>query len=190
VAQRSVRAARATDAAAIGRVQLRTWHAAYADVLPARLLAIVTADDLAEQWSRAATMPPSPRHRVLVALDETSVVGFVAFGPGDDPDLESTIDAELHALHVDPDAGRRGHGSRLLAAAVDTMRGDGFRRAYAWLLAGDDVSRRFLAAAGWAPDGGTRDLDLTGAGEAMAHQVRLHTDFGERSGGARSGGAR
>jgi hypothetical protein len=48
------------------------------------------------------------------------------------------IDTELHALPVDPDAGRDGHGSRLLAATVDMLRGDDGCKAF------------------WSPPGGRR----------------------------------
>lgn len=173
----SVRPARPEDARAMGRVQLRAWRAAYADVLPAELLAGLTVEALAERWRQAVAEPPSPRHRVLVAVEADQVVGFAAFGPPEDPDRDAAHDGELYTLLVDPAAGRRGHGSRLLAATADLLREDGCRTAVTWVLAADDVLRRFLAEAGWAPDGSHRDLDLLGDGTRLARQVRLHTDL-------------
>jgi hypothetical protein len=55
------------------------------------------------------------------------------------------------------------------------MRADRFTRAVCWLLASDDVLRRFLTEAGWAADGAFRTLDLTGDGSVTVRQVRLHT---------------
>ncbi len=175
MADRSIRLARAADAAAIGDVQLRTWRAAYATVLPADVLAQLNPTDVGERWRRATVDPPSPRHRVLVALDGGEVVGFAAMGPAEDADSEPMLDAELHTLLVDPGHGRQGHGSRLLAAAAERLRGDGFRRAQTWVLATDDVLRRFLVSAGWSADGATRELDMG----RPVRQVRLHTDLGE-----------
>lgn len=172
---RSVRLARAADAPAIADVQLRTWRAAYATVLPADVLSRLHAADVGERWRAATVDPPSPRHRVLVALDGPEVVGFAAIGPADDADSEPMLDAELHTLLVDPGYGRHGHGSRLLAAVVDRLRGDGFRRAQTWVLATDDVLRGFLASAGWSADGATRELEMG----RPVRQVRLHTDLGE-----------
>lgn len=180
----SVRPARAQDAPRIAAVQLRAWRAAYADLLPAAALDL-DAEEVAEGWRAAADSPPSQRHHVLVACEGTEVVGLVAVGPAEDPDSDPT-DADLGTLLVDPGHTGAGHGSRLLTAAVETLREHGFVRAQAWLLAADDVLRRFLTSAGWAPDGSTRDLEVpdlpaTGApGEpTRVHQVRLHTDLSD-----------
>ena len=54
--------------------------------------------------------------------------------------------------------------------------GDGSQRRD--LLYVDDATRAFLTAAGWAPDGAHRTLDLTGDGSVTLKQVRLHTDLG------------
>jgi GNAT superfamily N-acetyltransferase len=116
---------------------------------------------------------------VLVALEQEWRVGFVALGPADDleaddPEPETTVAIAL--ILVEPRWGRRGHGSRLLAAAVDHARGDGMTRAVAWLPEGDSASLDFLASAGWAPDGLVRAFD-TGAGELR--EIRLHTSLAE-----------
>ncbi len=173
----SVRPARPEDADAIGRIQVETWRTAYADVLPAAVLEGVSVDDATAAWSAAITAPPTPQHHVLVALEQQWVVGFVAVGPADDlqpddPQPETT--AAVAPILVEPRWGRRGHGSRLLAAAVDHAREDGLTRAVAWVPEADIASREFLESAGWAPDGLARALD-TGAGELR--EVRLVTDL-------------
>ena len=180
MADRSVRTAWADDATAIGAVQARAWRRSYGAVLPAAALDEVDADDFADVWRAAITKPPSARHRVLVALEGNQVVGFAATAPSEDPDAEPD-EAEVVAFHVDPDALGAGHGSRLLAAAVDTLRADRFTRARIWLVVGDDAVRRFLEPAGWAADGGHRELDLTGDVTATLRQVRLHTDLQDES---------
>jgi RimJ/RimL family protein N-acetyltransferase len=63
---------------------------------------------------------------------------------------------------VEPRWGRRGHGSRLLAAVTDTARAGGAARCTAWLLEADTVTARFLESAGWSPDGWARTLDADG----------------------------
>ena len=80
-------------------------------------------------------------------------------------------------LTVDPGERGKGHGSRLLQAAIDTMRADRFTRAVLWAIASDDALRRFLTDAGWAPDTAHRELDLDGEGTTLVKQVRLHTQF-------------
>ena len=138
------------------------------------------AGDAAAAWTQAVAAPPTPRHHVLVALEGNWRVGFVAFGPADDlepadPDPTTTI--AVGPLLVEPRWGRRGHGSRLLAATVDHARADGMTRAIAWIPEGDTSTREFLVSTGWAPDGLVRALD-TGAGELR--EIRLHTDLTEQ----------
>jgi GNAT superfamily N-acetyltransferase len=170
VADVSVRPARAGDAAEVARVQLSTWRTAYADLLPPDALALDEAD-VAAAWRRAVEAPPSPRHRLLVALERTQVVGLAATAPADHDDGGPGGTAEVTALLVEPRWGRRGHGSRLLAALVDGWRADGVARAVAWAWERDASTRGLLTAAGWEPDGAARGLDT---GARVQRQVRLH----------------
>jgi GNAT superfamily N-acetyltransferase len=176
MADRSVRVAWADDAPMIAAVQLRAWRQSYAALLPAEAMAAVDADEFERTWREAIVSPPSARHRVLVALERNTVVGFAATAPSDDPDAEPS-DGEIVAFHVDPDATGAGHGSRLVAAAADTLRADGFSHARIWLITGDDAVRGFLEPAGWAADGAHRQLDLTGDGTTTLRQIRLQTDL-------------
>jgi len=177
VADVSVRSAVEDDAAEIGRIQVETWRTAYASVLPAAVLESLDAQQAAGVWATAVTAPPSPRHRVFVALEKQWTVGFAAIGPGadlEDGDPEPDTTAALAPILVEPRWGRRGHGSRLLAAASDLAREDGITRLIAWVPEADAATQAFLTSAGWAPDGLARALD-TGAGELR--EIRLHTSL-------------
>jgi GNAT superfamily N-acetyltransferase len=170
----SVRPAVADDVAEIARIQVDTWRFAYADVVPAAVLQALAIETALAAWTDAVTAPPSERHHVLVALEQERIVGFIALGPADDlqpEDPEPASTALIGPLIVEPRWGRRGHGSRLMAAAVDVARADGMTRAICWIPEADRVSREFLIGAGWAPDGLVRALD-TGAGELR--EIRLH----------------
>lgn len=175
VADVSVRPARPEDAAAVATVQAVSWRSSYAEVLPAEVLESLTPAALTERWDEAIRWAPSPRHRILVACEAGVVVGFASLAPGADPDADANTDADLLELAVDPTHRGGGHGSRLLTAAADTLRGDRFTTARHWINATDDTAREFLTAAGWGPDGATRALDLRGDGEVVVRQVRLHT---------------
>ena len=170
----SVRPARTDDAVEVARIQVEAWRFGYRSILPEPVLAALDVDAAAQAWSEALTAPPSPAHRVLVAQEQQWLVGFAALGPApdlqpDDPDPEGT--AAIGPLLVEPRWGRRGHGSRLMAAAVDTARESGMVRAIMWVPEADSVSREFLAGSGWEADGLARTLD-TGAGELR--EIRLH----------------
>ncbi|WP_028645792.1 GNAT family N-acetyltransferase [Nocardioides sp. URHA0020] len=170
----SVRIAWADDAPAIAGLQLRTWREVYADLLPADAL----PDDVeatAAAWQASLQRPSDARNRVLVALERNRVVGFAITAPASDPDCDPVADGELSELTIDPQERGKGHGSRLLQAAVDTLVADRFQRAVLWSMAGDDALRAFLTEAGWGADGAHRELDLDGGGTTRVKQVRLHT---------------
>jgi GNAT superfamily N-acetyltransferase len=169
----SVRIAWADDAEAIAAIQARAWATAYAGLLPAA--GDLRQADFAQLWRDALTRPADARHRALVALERNRIVGFAITTPATDPDSDPVDDAELMEFTIDADERGKGHGSRLLQAAVDTMAADGFTRSVTWLVAGDDALRRFLTDAGWAADTAHRTLDLDGTGATQVSQVRLHT---------------
>lgn len=170
----SVRPARPDDAPAIARVQATTWRTAYRAVLPAAVLDSWDDAAVTASWLQAVTAPPTPGHRILIAIERDEAVGFAAVAPvADDPEA-----AELGPLLVEPRWGRRGHGSRLLAAVADLAVGDGVQRLQAWLPETDRVSAGFLESAGWAADGWARTLET---GDAPLRELRWHTTLDEQA---------
>ena len=176
-----VRPARPEDAAEIARIQLSTWRTAYRRMFPAHVLANLEEGYLARGWAEAIEAAPSPRHRVMISVEQTAtddtVVGFAAVGPADEqalapeePPLPDHV-AAVTDLLVEPRWGRRGHGSRLLSAVVDLWREDGFTSAVAWAYDADEAMKKFLGSAGWEPDGAARALDVD---DMLVNQLRLH----------------
>ncbi|WP_372727453.1 N-acetyltransferase family protein [Nocardioides sp.] len=172
----SVRIAWADDAAAIAALQLRAWQDLYAGIVPAEALP-TDVEGATEIWRASLSSPRDARNRVLVALERNRVCGFAVTSPATDPDCDPGTDAELMEFTVDPTERGKGHGSRLLQAAVDTMVADRFTRSVLWAMSGDDALRGFLTEAGWAADTAHRELDLDGEGTTLVKQVRLHTQF-------------
>jgi GNAT superfamily N-acetyltransferase len=175
-AEASVRPASPADATEIARIQVVTWRAAYRTLLPAAVLDEWDDDAAAAAWRAAVVQPPTPAHGVLVAEESATLVGFAAYGPaelttGERPSADGPT-AEVGALLVEPRWGRRGHGSRLLAALADVARADGVARLQIWLPEADRVTAGFLAGAGWGQDGWVRFLDT---GTTTIREVRWHT---------------
>jgi len=177
-----VRPARPQDAGEVTRIQLSTWRTAYRRLLPRRVLDELDEDWMTQRWLEAIEAPPSPAHRVLVAVEQSAqsyLVGFAAAGPADEaalaadepPQALNEGTAAITDLLVEPRWGRRGHGSRLLAAVVDLWREDGFATAVAWAYEQDKAMQKFLPSAGWEPDGAGRALDVD---DMLVPQVRFH----------------
>ena len=142
-----VRSARASDAAGLARVQVASWRATLAELVPGEVLAELTSDAAlagwTERWLEAIVNPPTSRHRVHVAVPapgSAEVAGFAAAGPATDEDLWPGTDAELYELHVRPEhasadggdagaAAERGRGHVRRGRVLDRVRvGAGGRR--------------------------------------------------------------
>lgn len=171
----SARLAWPDDAPAIARLQLASWQQAYAEVIGADALATLDVAEIDRQWNRTIASPSEARLRVLVALERATLRGFTLVHPCFDPDADQVADGEIGEFVVDLAHREAGHGSRLVNAAVDTLKSDGFTRVVWWVDATDDALRAFVTESGWEPDGAHREL----ASETGAHvkQIRLHTSL-------------
>lgn len=156
----SVRPAVPGDETAIAAAQLAAWRDTHAGTVSEEVLAHLHPEDLAARWAAAITDPPGPGYRVLVACRGAAVVGFAAVAPvpAPEPAPLAATGGEIVALEVTPHAQRGGHGSRLLAAVVDTLRADGADHVVAWVMDGDDAREGFLRSSGFGPDGAVREL--------------------------------
>jgi L-amino acid N-acyltransferase YncA len=173
VADVAVRAARAGDVPEIARIQVDTWRTAYKRFLPPSVLDALDPGAAAEAWTAALEAPPP--YRVLVATEGPTTVGFAAVGPSAEEDAGAG-EAAVSALLVEPRWGRRGHGSRLLAAAVDHLRQDGLGTLVAWVPEGDRASAAFYESAGWERDGLIRTLEADGG---TVREARWHVALAE-----------
>lgn len=163
MADSEVRAALLPDSAEIARIQLLTWRTAYSEILPASVLDGLTEEQARDQWSAAI----GAGQTVLVALEGSWRVGFAAYAV-----MGRTV--EIGPLLVEPRWGRRGHGSRLLAAAIDLARQGGANKGIMWIPQQDGVSEAFLTSAGWGLDGRRRTLDT---GDGLIQEAALQTVF-------------
>lgn len=189
----SVRLALPAEAVQIAAIQRRAWQQLLTPRLSALALEQVDAEAMTGVWHRAILAPPESRFRVMVALQDRQLVGFASTTPSDDPDAHPEADGQIDEFVIDPPAQRRGHGSRLMNACIDTLRADGFRRVTHWVSSTDDIRRRFFVAAGWATDGGHRELGVDDESDApqaespqaespdadpqTLKQIRVHTDI-------------
>ncbi|GAA3596649.1 hypothetical protein GCM10022223_09870 [Kineosporia mesophila] len=175
-----VRPAHGGDPAVIGSIQARAWGLAYASLLPAPALAALNPEELTPVWREAVLRPPSPKHGVFVAVSDDLVIGFAAVAPSDDKDATEGVGA-LGVLAVDPGHQREGHGSRLLAAAVDHLRGHGLTSMTVWVPEADEPRATFFASAGMVADGARRSF--AGADGATVTEARYSADIAESAGG-------
>ncbi|RSM83959.1 GNAT family N-acetyltransferase [Kibdelosporangium aridum] len=176
MAEAAVHTAEPDDIDQIARIQVETWRAAYASLLPEEVLAGLDQAEIAEVWQATVKQGDVTVH---VATEGTWTVGFCAAGAAPDAEI-ADVDGKLPddadevgviaTLLVEPRWGRRGHGGRLLATAAAGLRAAGKSRGVVWVPENDDVSVAFYERAGWHRDGMVRTLD---AGGRPLREIRL-----------------
>jgi GNAT superfamily N-acetyltransferase len=156
----TIRAATAADGDAIGRVQVETWRAAYAGLLPDEAIAAFDVGARQAMWREGLAREPRPGSATFVAEAAGVVVGFATVGAArDEPDGVG----ELYAIYVDSRSWGTGAGRALIESAEASLRASGFRGAMLWVLEGNARAERFYRAAGWSHDGGRKDEEFQAA---------------------------
>jgi GNAT superfamily N-acetyltransferase len=155
-----VRAAEPADAMAVARVHVRSWQAAYRNLLPQDYLDQLRPEDRAARYDFASQDLQKPK--TIVALEQETICGFATTMPSRDSDLADH--GELVGLYVAPEFWNRKIGLALIAAARQQLLDHGFRKALLWVLDGNDRADRFYRIDQWIPDGARRTdavLDIT-----------------------------
>lgn len=149
-----VRPARPGDGHAFEQIRVAGWKAAYVGLIDQQVLDELTVEDAFVARREAWLADPVPGQVMLVADDESEVVGGAFLLPVRDDDLDEA--AELAALYVRPDRRYGGAGSALLT--------EGFRLMtqplqVLWVLEGNAPARRFYERHGFAFDGTRKAAD-------------------------------
>lgn len=150
----TVRRATSADAEAIGRVQVETWTAAYADLLSQETIDAFDVSATQTLWRERLGRPPRPGSATFVALVGDEIVGFASVGASHSEEGPG----ELYAIYVDPSRWGHGAGRALIERAEASLRESGFREALLWVLQGNERAERFYRAAGWEQDGEKEDV--------------------------------
>lgn len=154
-----VRPARAEDFAGIAAMQVASWPIEYDGIAPPeRLQSLDLGRRTATLHRLRAPLVEAPREDegFLVAVSGGQVLGEVTCGATPDEDLDRETTGEIGTLLVHPHHWRQGIGTRLVAAALDAMAGQGRNEAVLWVLEPNGRGRAFYHATGWAADGHRR----------------------------------
>jgi ribosomal protein S18 acetylase RimI-like enzyme len=132
------------DAAALAALNVASWRAAYAHLLPEAYLA---AMDVVAREERLRTRFADAAQFTIVACASRRRLGFVTAGPmRDEPPAPG---GEVYAIYVDPAHYGQGVGSALLEAAESRLGSGGFSRVSLWVFTRNAKARRFYEQRGW-----------------------------------------
>ena len=142
-----LRVARRDDIDQLSAVFLDCWRISYAEVMPASLVAGMTARKARSLWADALQRP---NQTILAATGDEpphAVVGFVGF------QLQADGAGYVSSLYVSPHLQGGGVGRLLLSGAEQELRNAGARSARLWVFEENGPSRAFYDRQGWKPDG-------------------------------------
>lgn len=146
----TLRTATIADIPACASVHLQTWQIAYRGIISDDYLDALTLDNFRARWERGMG---NITRTSLVAEVEAGVVGFVVFGLPMEKEnvLEST--GEVYALYIHPNHARRGIGSALMEAALQSLTDAGYTQVILWTWEINHSACRFYEGCGFMRDG-------------------------------------
>ncbi len=138
----AIRSARPEDARSIAKLDVETWRATYAGVLPTSYLVGLSERRREAGWRNVILREPRD---VRVAIDDRAVLlGFGSCGPNHG---DRRFAGEVFTLYVAPDWQNQGIGRRLLIALFRRLVAAGRSSVIIWVLR-DNPSRFFYERLG------------------------------------------
>ena len=168
----TIRPAVLEDARAIAEVHVRTWRAAYIDIVPQAFLDGLSVDKR-EAAFREALARGKPE--MWVAVADSQVIGWIAFGPSRDVGAPPDV-GEIEAVYVLPEHWSTGVGRDLWRAAVGRLSQLGFTSFTLWVLEENARAIRFYSSAGMQPNLASRKLHSIGG--RQLGEVRYESQAG------------
>ena len=158
-----MRSAVVADAAAIARINVDGWRAAYRSEVADQVLADLSLSEREAGWHERII--DGTHGRILVAERGHEVIGYSrVLAPARDGDAAADV-AEIAAMYVHPDAWRSGAGSALMQTALGELRSDGWRDVTLWVLDRNARAIAFYEGFGFAPDETEKVSDRLGVVE-------------------------
>lgn len=169
-----VRAAVPDDAAVISSIHIRSWQAAYVDILDAAFLDGLTAthERRTNYWRNLIDEPRSRSVTLVAENDAGDVVGFAHSGEPEDAETDP-IDAELSTIYLYPEEFGKGYGTALWQESATRLRELGFASAFLWVFEANESGRSFYEARGWTADGGYASECLGLDAAAVRYRINL-----------------
>lgn len=144
------------DLYAVSNVYEQSWKFAYMGIIPRSYLDSIQPGS----WSQNIIKPD---RKSLIMLDGEKIIGTSSFCPSRFADMAGC--GEIISIYLLPEYIGKGCGTRLLRAAVDSLRQMGFDQIFLYVLEENQRARQFYEKFGFEPSGkylndniGGRDL--------------------------------
>ena len=146
----SIRRGGVPDAEAVARLHIDSWRATYQSELPAWYLDGLDLSARTAQWRNRIALPGV---RILMAACGDAAIGFAAFGPSRDPDLDPSVWSQIYNFHVAPSRRGQGVGIRLWQTMLAELEPAGSAGLTLWVVPTNQGARHFYERRGLRADG-------------------------------------
>lgn len=150
----------------LARVQIASWWAAYATLLPKTYLDTLLTRNVLAEWQGVLQRP---NHMTLGLWCNTELIGFLHFGPPRDGDCPFPSFTEIHTFYLLRRFWGRAFGRLLLDQAIEKMKHARNTHCVLWALAKNQRANHFYERQGFQWDG---QLRRERVGEVAPLQVR------------------
>ena len=123
--------------------------------MPAVHLKKLSVLECTDRWKKG--LQASPDHRVIVAVHDETVVGFVGAGKTNDKTA-----GFVTSLFILPEHWDAGIGTALMGEAMEVFRDFKFKTALLYAYCDNTRARRFYERLGWTLNGQTYTQDVEG----------------------------
>ena len=141
-----IREADFDDAAGIADVHVRSWRAAYRDILPAAYLDGMSDIRHAAMWADVLDQPDRIGVTLIAEAEKHGIIGFADCSR--ERGTTARDQGEITALYVLPDLQRRGVGLALVRAGARALAAGGMTQLGIWVLQENAAARDFYAHIG------------------------------------------
>jgi len=167
-----VRPASPRDAKLIADIRTRSSQAAFKAVFPGELAPVGDSPQCSQAYWREAIEYSEPQ--VLVAVQKSTVVGFVGFDRSRDPKTPNTM-GEIWALYLEPGQWGQGVGLALWDAAREGLIHEGCTKVSAWVPLGCERALRFFDMAGFKRE--MTSIKTVPMGHSRVEEIRFKRDL-------------
>lgn len=157
---------RAADVRALASVQIASWWAAYARILPKSYLNSLLNRDIEQEWKAILKRTD---HRTLGLWVNDQLIGFIHIGPPRDSDCPNRTHGEIHTFYLLERYWGKGLGRLLFDQALREFKIRRKSTCVLWALAKNKRANQFYERQGFSWDG---QLRRERVGDVAPLQVR------------------
>ncbi|MBC8953996.1 GNAT family N-acetyltransferase [Xenorhabdus sp. PB62.4] len=153
-----IREACVSDARKIALLHVRSWQAAYKNILPSKELGELSLSEKVGSWNKRLNHSESNFPKTLIAECDSEIVGFCSFGSDpDDPNTGSILAIYFYQKHWG-----MGYSQQLIYTALNELKLAGFTFVIIWVIEDNLRALKFYKKIGFSPSEKYKTVNLLG----------------------------